>query len=115
MWGVGVPELVILLMVFLPPVAVTLLFVVSWRRKAKAGGHASLMAYLRATPQSDDERRDAASMAIKGLVVCFLGLLFKPLVLIGLFPLVHGARKVLWALMGLSDLIDTQEPGAPIR
>jgi hypothetical protein len=38
-------------------------------------------------------------------VICALGLLFPPLMLVGLFPFFYGARKLVWAWMGLG-LID---------
>lgn len=42
-------------------------------------------------------------MLLKGLVLCLLAVLFKPLVLAGVFAVFYGARKVLWSLMGISD------------
>jgi hypothetical protein len=41
-----------------------------------------------------------------------LGLLFSPLVLVGLLPLLYGARKVLYASMGLGLVDDAEQPGA---
>ncbi len=80
-------------------------------RKARAAGYPSLLVYLRAAPRTDAERRDAADLALKGLVVCLLGLLFRPLLLFGLIPFFYGARKVVYASMGLglSDDADGQE------
>jgi hypothetical protein len=75
------------------------------RRQARAAGYSSTRAYLRAAPQTDQEKRDAADLALKGLAICFLGLMFPPLLLVGLFPFFYGARKVVYASMGLG-LVD---------
>ena len=69
------------------------------------------MAYLRAAPQTDDEKRDAADLALKGLVLCLLGLLFPPLLLFGLIPFFYGARKVVYASMGLGLADDPDRQG----
>jgi hypothetical protein len=82
------------------------------RRKARERGYPSLGAYLRAVPRTDEERRDAADLALKGLVICFLGLLFPPLLLIGLFPFFYGARKVIYTTMGLGLVDDADQPSA---
>ena len=76
------------------------------RRMARAAGYASLSAYLRAAPQTDAEKQAAADMALKGLVICLLGLIFPPLLLVGLFPFFYGARKVAYTWMGLGLLDD---------
>ena len=52
-------------------------------------------------------------MALKGLVISALGLLFPPFLLIGLFPLFYGARKLAYASMGLGLVDDAERPGAP--
>ena len=82
------------------------------REKAARAGYPSLGAYLRAAPRTDEERRDAADLALKGLVICVAGLLFPPLVLVGLFPFFYGARKTLYASMGLGLADDADQPGA---
>jgi hypothetical protein len=81
-------------------------------RRAKRLGYSSRRAYLRAAPHSDAEKRDAADLALKGLVFCLLGLLFSPLVLVGLIPLFYGARKLVYASMGLGLVDDAEQPGA---
>lgn len=73
----------------------------SLRRRAREQGHPSLRAYLRAAPRTDAEKRDAADLALKGLVLCLLGMIFAPAMLFGLVPLFYGARKVVYASMGL--------------
>ena len=103
----GVPEL----FVFGP----LLLFVPIWlmlRGRAKRFGYASTAAYLRAAPRGDAERRDAADLALRGLVFCMLGLIFRPLVLVGLIPLFYGGRKVIYASMGLGLVDDGRQTDA---
>ncbi|MDP6582816.1 MAG: hypothetical protein QF681_19355, partial [Vicinamibacterales bacterium] len=70
--------------------------------------HTSLGDYLRAVPRNDAERQDAFDLALKGAVVCLLGLLFPPLLLIGIIPLFYGARKMGYVSMGLG-LVDDAE------
>ena len=82
------------------------------RRQALRLGYPTLGAYLRAAPRSDEEKRDAVSFALTGLVLCLLGLVFPPLLLIGFFPLFFGLRKVVWASMGLGLVDDADQPGA---
>ena len=87
-----------------------------WRqhRKAREYGYSSMGAYLRAAPRTDEERRDAADLTVKGAVICLLGLMFPPLLLVGLFPLFYGGRKLLYASMGLGllDDLDGNHPHA---
>ncbi len=75
-------------------------------RQAREFGYPSTRAYLRAAPQTDQEKKDAADLALKGLAICLLGLMFPPLLLIGLFPFFYGARKVVYASMGLGLVND---------
>ena len=109
--GIGVPEFVILSVVGVVPVAIVV-FGVLVRRRAKRFGYASTGAYLRAAPRSDAEKRDAADLALKGLVFCVLGLIFPPFILVGLIPLFYGARKLVYASMGLGLVDDADQPGA---
>ena len=81
------------------------------RRLAREAGYPSLGAYLRAAPRTDREKREATDLALKGLALCLLGLIFPPLLLLGLFPLFYGARKVAWASMGLGLVDDAEQPG----
>lgn len=80
------------------------------RRQARQAGYPSLGAYLRAAPRTDQEKRDATDLALKGLVICLLGLIVPPLLVIGLFPLFFGARKVAYASMGLGLIDDASRP-----
>jgi hypothetical protein len=107
--GLGfVPDLLILGVVLgVPIVSMVVLY-----RRAKQFGYESTRAYLRAAPRSDEERRDAADLALKGVVFCALGLLFAPIVLVGLIPLFYGGRKLVYASMGLGLVDDGDQPGA---
>ncbi len=107
--GVGVPELLIVVVLVLPiPVAIVVFAAIVGRR-AKRFGYASARAYLRAAPRSDVEKRDAVDLALKGLTLCALGLLFPPFVLVGLMPLFYGGRKVVYASMGLGLVDDADQ------
>ena len=107
-FGLSVPELLILvpvlLMLVVPFVAAIAVIRMS-RRRARRFGYGSTLAYLRAAPRTDAERRDAADLAMKGLVLCLLGLIASPVVLFGLVPLFYGGRKLVYAAMGLG-LVD---------
>jgi hypothetical protein len=109
---VGVPELLIILGIFAIPIVGTIILLMtllrSVRRQARSAGYPSTRAYLRSAPQTDQEKKDAADLALKGLAICLLGLMFSPLILVGLFPFFYGARKVVYASMGLG-LIDDAE------
>lgn len=99
-----------------PGIAIAILVLASLRglrRRAQKAGYATRGAYLRAAPQTDEEKRDAADLALKGVVICLLGLLFPPLILFGLFPLFYGTRKLVYAGMGLGLVDDGDEPQRP--
>jgi hypothetical protein len=98
--------------VFLLVFGVGLAALNSMRRQARESGYPSLSAYLGAVPSSDAEKRQAVDLALKGLVICFLGLMFPPLLLVGLIPLFYGGRKVVWASMGLGLVDDVERPTA---
>jgi hypothetical protein len=112
---IGMPELLII-GVFLVPTTLFLIVgasvVVTARRRAARLGYPSTGAYLRAAPRSDEEKRDAADLALKGVVLCLLGLLFPPFVLVGLVPLFYGGRKLVYASMGLGLVDDGDQQGA---
>lgn len=82
------------------------------KRKARQAGYGTLGAYLGAAPRSDAEKRDAVDLALKGLVICLLGLILPPFLLIGLIPFFYGARKAAWASMGLGLVDDGDQPQA---
>lgn len=81
----------------------------AYREKARRAGYGSLREYLDAVPCSDEEKRDAVDLALKGLILCIIGLLLPPLLLLGAFPLYYGARKIALSSMGLG-LLDDSEP-----
>jgi hypothetical protein len=93
------------------PVGIAL-FAWTFGRRARRFGYPSAGAYLQSAPGSDAEKRDAADLAIRGLVLCVLGVLLPPFVLIGLVPLFYGGRKLLYATMGLGLVDDADLPNA---
>lgn len=84
----------------------------SYRVKAREGGFASLDDYMRATPRTDAEKQDAVDLALRGLVLCVIGLLLPPFLIVGLFPLFYGARKMAYWAMGLDQFDDLEQPSA---
>jgi len=81
-------------------------------RRARRGGFGSIGAYLRAVPRSDEEKQDAVDLSLKGLALCLAGLVLPPLVLVGIFPLYYGLRKVINASMGFGIVDDGELPPA---
>lgn len=108
MGPLGVPELIALA----PLVILPTLVVWGGVRRGRRLGYSSLGAYLAATPGTDEEKRDAADMAMKGLVIALLGIVFAPLVLVGVVPLFYGGRKVVYATLGLGLVDDGNDAGA---
>ncbi len=78
-----------------------LLPILLWRGHLRRRGYAGLGAYLRELPQTEEEKLDAVDLTLKGVVLCVLGLLFPPLVVIGLVPLYYGLRKLAAVKLGL--------------
>lgn len=113
MWF-GVVEMILLFFVLVLLIAsvVVVRLVRSQQRRARERGFPTLGAYLRAVPMTDEEKKDAVDLALKGLVICILGLLFPPFLLVGLFPFFFGARKIVYASMGLGLVDDAEQPGA---
>jgi hypothetical protein len=104
----GIVDIVFILML-LTIVGGMVMFAVLITTRARRFGYPSTRAYLRAAPRSDPERRDAADLALKGLVFCLLGLMFAPFILVGVFPLFYGARKLMFASMGLGLVDDADQ------
>jgi hypothetical protein len=73
------------------------------RRRANQFGYHGILAYFRAVPQEDAEKRDAVDLALQGVVLCLLGVAYFPLMLIGIFPLYYGARKLMLLGLGLES------------
>ena len=112
---IGVPEIIIIgLIVFVPLIGLALIALVllSAGKRARRLGYASRRDYLRAAPRTDEEKRDAVDLALKGLALCVLGLLFPPFILAGLIPLFYGGRKMAYASMGLGLIDDSRIPRA---
>ena len=84
----------------------------AYGRKAQRAGYASLGDYLRAAPRSEQEKRDSIDLALRGLIICLLGLVFPPFLLIGLVPFYYGARKLAYASMGFGLFEDADPPSA---
>ena len=103
-WAVA--ALPLLLLVGL--LALLLITHVYWRRRARRAGYRSVRAYLRAAPRTDEEKRHAVELAVRGLGWCLLGILFPPLVLVGVVPFVYGTRKLFlaWLGVGIDDELD---------
>ena len=111
--GLNIAQLVFGAILIVFPVV---LLLVAWgfrqwfRRLATRAGCATIGEYLRTPPRSDQERQDAVDLALKGLVICLLGAIFPPAVLLGIFPLFYGGRKLAYAWMGLGLVDDAESP-----
>jgi len=105
-WYTPLVALPLLLLVGL--LALLLITHVYWRRRARRAGYRSVRAYLRAAPRTDEEKRHAVELAVRGLGWCLLGILFPPLVLVGVVPFVYGTRKLFlaWLGVGIDDELD---------
>jgi hypothetical protein len=79
------------------------------RRAAVRAGYSSVKTYLQSPPRSDREKRDAVDLALSGLIICLLGLLFPPFLLVGILPLYYGSRKTVYASLGLGLVDDEDE------
>jgi hypothetical protein len=90
--------------VFLVPILI-------WRRSVRRRGYPGLSAYLRELPMTDEEKLDAVDLTLKGGAICVLGLLFPPLVLVGLVPLYFGARKLASVTLGIAPAGDDRQDG----
>lgn len=112
---IGVPELIFLAWILVVPLiglAMIGVLIMAAGKRARRLGYGSTREYLRAAPRTDEEKRDAVDLALKGLAFCVLGLLFPPFVLAGLFPLFYGGRKMAWSSMGLGLIDDARPPRA---
>ena len=89
----------VMLVIVIPAIVIT--YRTYYGNRAFRFGYKSRSEYMQAVPRTDDEKRDAVDQACKGLVICLLGLMFPPLLLIGLFPLFFGTRKTISVCMGL--------------
>ena len=109
----GIAELFILIvLVGFPLIGLAIAYAILPKSRIMQFGYKSRGEYLRAVPRTDAERKDAADLALKGLVICILGVMFAPLVFVGLVPLFYGGRKLTYALLGLGLLDDEDESRA---
>lgn len=112
-WMLANPELfaiVSLVLLLAVLVLIAAMVLLPHLRASRRLGYASLGDYLRAAPLSDEEKRDAVDLTLKGVVLCLLGLVFAPLLLVGLVPLFFGARKMAYGSLGLGLVDDAHHP-----
>ncbi len=83
--------------------------VVLWRRRLQRRGYPGVRAYFLELPRTDAEKMDAVELTLKGVVLCCLSLLFPPLIILGLFPLYFGIRKLASSQLGIKSL-EANEP-----
>jgi hypothetical protein len=100
MRSIGLSEILVLGATLALPLLAVLVFLAGARRRARRAG-LGLRSYLTATPETDAEKAEAIELLLRGVMVCTVGLLFRPLILFGLLPLYVGGRKVLRAWFGL--------------
>ena len=93
-------------------VAIVIFTVRRLRQNAVAAGYPGLRAHLRAVPRNDEEKRHAVDMALKGVVLCVLGLFFPPFILVGVIPLYYGSRKLFLVWLGLDILAEIDRSNA---
>jgi len=101
-WAIGGFILVLLMGVL----AWSLIALGRTRARARNAGFERISDYMRAAPRNDRERREAVNMAFRGLALCLVGIVFTPLLLLGLPPLYYGGRKITMALLGMDLLAD---------
>lgn len=103
--GIGITEVLVLSVSLALPLLALIVAVVWIGRRARRAGYPSWRAYLSATPQTDAQKAEAIDLLVRGVVLCTLGVLFRPLVLVGVVPLYVGARKVMraWFALGSED------------
>ncbi len=98
------------LVLTLAAAAAIVIFVVrGLRRNAVAAGYPGVGAYLRAVPRNDEEKRQAVDLALKGAILCGLGLFFPPMILVGVVPFYYGSRKLILVWLGLDILAEMDD------
>jgi hypothetical protein len=80
--------------------------------RARRFGYESRAGYFQAVPRTDSEKREAVDQTLMGLVLCLVGLLLPPVLLVGIVPLFVGGRKAVFAALGLG-LSDEVDPTGP--
>lgn len=101
-WAVFLPVLLVLLVALVW----SLIAVIRTRQRAREAGFKRVSDYMLAVPRNDREKREAVNMAFRGLALCVLGIVFAPLLLLGVFPLYYGGRKIILTLLGMDLLAD---------
>ncbi|MEX2092001.1 MAG: hypothetical protein WD971_04955 [Pirellulales bacterium] len=74
-----------------------------FQARASKFGYSGILVYFRADPRGDAEKRDAIDLSMQGVVLCLLGILFFPLMLIGVFPLYYGMRKLILVALSIGS------------
>ncbi len=92
--------------------AIVIFVVRRLRKNAAAAGYPGVGAYLRAVPRNDEEKRQAVDLALKGVILCGLGLFFPPMILVGVVPFYYGSRKLILVWLGLDILAEIDRSSA---
>ncbi len=92
--------------------AIVIFVVRRLRKNAAAAGYPGVGAYLRAVPRNDEEKRQAVDLALKGGILCALGLFFPPMILVGVVPFYYGSRKLILVWLGLDILAEIDRSSA---
>ncbi len=89
-------DLTLAAMLYLVPIALLLvvLFLLLRMWRVRLPG-------LRKLPKTDKEKLGAVELTLKGAALCILGIVFPPLIVIGLVPLYYGARKLAAIRLGI--------------
>jgi hypothetical protein len=101
------PKTALLILLFFASILAVVILVgrMMLLKRARANDYPSLSVYLQAVPATEAQKLDAVNLALKGGLMVILGVLFPPLIFVGLIPLYYGLRKITMTLMGLG-LID---------
>lgn len=99
---------------FVFPLVLVAVFWLMFAQRAKRFGYRSTGAYLRAAPRSDPEKRDAVDLGLKGVMYFLIAGFFMPVVgpfvvFTALIPIFYGARKMVFAWMGLGLVDDADQ------
>lgn len=102
-----IPVMIVTAFILIPAILGIVWWIGKSRNKARSFGYDTWGEYLRAAPKTDAEKQDSVDLALLGLVLCLVGFAIPPLLLIGVFPLYFGARKMAYSSMGLGLIDDT--------
>lgn len=91
--GSRLGDLSLVTLLFVVPVLLTVgVLLLFWR---------SRLPRWRRLPHTDQEKLQAVELTLKGAALCMLGVLFAPMVLIGLVPLYYGVRQLAAIRLGI--------------